>query len=273
MKPGIRILADIYLKMEIFAICRVAVAPLRQEASDRSEITSQLLFGDRVTVLEKTEKWCYVKVHEVPYEGWMDFKQLAEVDLATFSDESAYCYLTPLQVDNALIAGNGTIYHLVPGSILPFYDGKYCTLGKEKYEVKSIPFIPQSAAFAAQVLSTARFYENTPYLWGGRSLFGIDCSGFTQMVFRLNGISILRDASQQVNQGSTVDFLAEAQAGDLAFFDNEEGKIIHVGLMINAHAIIHAAGKVRIDPIDDQGIYNEELGRYTHRLRIIKRFV
>jgi cell wall-associated NlpC family hydrolase len=120
--------------------------------------------------------------------------------------------------------------------------------------------------------NTAKKYLNAPYLWGGKSPFGIDCSGFTQIVFKIHHKKLLRDASQQATQGETVAFRSAAIGGDLAFFDNEDGKIIHVGIMLNNHQIIHAAGKVRIDPIDDQGIFNPELGKYTHKLRIIKRF-
>ncbi len=254
-------------------ICRVAVAPLRKEPSDRSEIVSQLLFGDRVKVLEKTEKWCLVITHHDQYQAWMDHKQLIAIADQQFTDEAAYAYVTPLQLDNTLIAANGTAYYLSPGSTLPYFEDGFCYAGDEKFEVRSTPFIPEPTNFKDQVEKTAKFFENTPYLWGGRTLFGIDCSGFVQMVYKLNGIQLRRDASQQAEQGELVDFLAAATLGDLAFFDNEEGKIIHVGLMLSNDRIIHSAGKVRIDPIDDQGIYNAELGRYTHKLRIIKRFI
>ncbi len=259
--------------MDIYHICRVAIAPIRKEPSDRSEIVSQLLFGDRVEVLEKTEKWCLIKTYHDQYEGWMDYKQLQKIPEVQYRDENAYQYLTPLQLDNTLIASNGTKYYLSPGSTLPYFKNGVCELGTEKFELKFIPEKPDVTTFKEKVEAGAKFYENTPYLWGGRSLFGIDCSGFVQTVFKLNGIQLKRDASQQAEQGITVDFLTAAQLGDLAFFDNEDGKITHVGLMLSNDQIIHAAGKVRIDPIDDQGIYNAELGKYTHKLRIIKRFV
>ena len=259
--------------MDKYHICKLAVAPLRKEPSDRSEIVSQLLFGDRVEVLEKTEKWCLIKTHHDNYEGWMDFKQLQKISELQFKDEKGYKYLTPLQLDNTLVASNGTKYYLSTGSTLPYFENGFCYLGDEKFEVKSNPIIGKKNVFKSKIEETAKFFENTPYLWGGRTLFGIDCSGFVQTVYKLNGIDIKRDASQQAEQGEIVDFLASAQLGDLAFFDNEAGKITHVGLMLSNDKIIHSAGKVRIDPIDDQGIYNSELGKYTHKLRIIKRFV
>ena len=116
-------------------------------------------------------------------------------------------------------------------------------------------------------------YINSPYLWGGRSPFGIDCSGFVQLVYRMNGIQLPRDASDQAKIGQTLSFIEEAEEGDLAFFDNNEGDIIHVGIMLEDNRIIHASGKVRIDKIDHQGIYNVDTKQYSHRLRIIKAII
>jgi cell wall-associated NlpC family hydrolase len=259
--------------MDTCHVCRIAIAPLRKEPSDRSEIVSQLLFGDRVQLLEKTEKWCMIRTLSDNYEGWMDYKQLEKISDVEFSDHMAFKYLAPIQVDNTLIAANGTKYYLSPGSILPFYENGHCYIGENKFEVKFDPIIPNTEDFSSKVEEIAKFYENTPYLWGGRTLFGIDCSGFVQMVYHLNGVQLRRDASQQAEHGELVDFLTSAKLGDLAFFDNEEGKITHVGLMLSNDKIIHSAGFVRIDPIDDQGIFNPELGKYTHKLRIIKRFI
>lgn len=258
--------------MENYQICRVAIAPLRKEPSDRSEIVSQLLFGDRVKVLEHAEKWWRVQNFDDGYEGWMDFKQLGKLSEAQYLDSRSFAYLAPAAVNNTLIATNGSAYYVPAGCALPFYEDGFCFLGEEKLEVKFEPQLANSQAINTEIEKTARFFENAPYLWGGRTLFGIDCSGFVQTVFRLHGIQLRRDASQQAEQGQLVDFLSGATVGDLAFFDNEEGRITHVGMMLGNDRIIHAAGKVRIDPIDGQGIYNAELGRYTHKLRIIKRF-
>jgi len=110
-------------------------------------------------------------------------------------------------------------------------------------------------------------------LWGGRSPFGIDCSGFTQMVYKLCGMPLKRDAWMQAEQGQDIHLLDETQPGDLAFFDNEEGRIIHVGILTTKNRIIHASGKVRLDSIDHQGIFNSETKRYTHNLRLLKRLI
>ena len=125
----------------------------------------------------------------------------------------------------------------------------------------------------SELIKTAFMYLNAPYLWGGKTPFGIDCSGFTQMVYKLNGYHLLRDASQQASQGVPLSFIEESEPGDLAFFDNEEGNIIHVGIIMENNYIIHASGKVRIDRIDHLGIYNAETNRHTHKLRVIKKII
>ncbi|KIO78854.1 hydrolase [Pedobacter lusitanus] len=257
---------------QLFAVCRVSVAPLRAEPSDRAEITTQLLFGDQVEVLEKAEPWWRIRNTYDGYEGWIDFKQLAEITAAAWQQYQEHNALVPLGISNKVISADGSAYYLAASGNLPGYKDGFCELGKEKFEVCFEPVKVPAQVSAADLAASALFFQNAPYLWGGRTLFGIDCSGYVQAVFKLSGIPLKRDASQQAEQGHTVNFLPEAQTGDLAFFDNAEGKIIHVGMMLDAGRIIHASGKVRIDPIDDQGIYNPELGRYSHKLRIIKRF-
>ncbi|QNK63052.1 C40 family peptidase [Pedobacter sp. PAMC26386] len=258
---------------QIFAVCKVSVAPLRAAPSDKAEITTQLLFGDQVEVLEKAEPWWRIRNAYDEYEGWVDFKQLAEITPQQYEESQHRTAIVPLGVNNQVVAVDGSAYYLASSSNLPFYKEGICELGKEKFQVLFTPQTVSTAVNGTTLAESALFFLNTPYLWGGRTLFGIDCSGYVQAVFKLGGILLKRDASQQSEQGETVNFLPEAQTGDLAFFDNADGKIIHVGLMLNASQIIHASGKVRIDPIDDQGIYNPELGRYSHKLRIIKRFI
>ncbi|TKC08778.1 C40 family peptidase [Pedobacter frigoris] len=254
-----------------YGICKVAVAQLRAEPSDRAEISTQLLFGDHVEIIEKTEKWWRIKNAYDGYEGWMDFKQLDNVQADVWDKLDNYKHLTPASLNNTVIGPDGSAYYLSPGSNLPLYQDGYCYLGDEKFKVEFNPGTV-SPSTKEDLITTATFFQNVPYLWGGKNLYGIDCSGFMQIVFKLNGIKLKRDAWQQAEQGSVVDFLQEVEPGDVAFFDNDEGRITHVGMMLNATEIIHASGKVRIDKMDNQGIYNAELGRYTHKLRIIKRF-
>lgn len=255
-----------------FAICRVAIAPLRTAGSDKAEIATQLLFGDAVEVLEQAEPWWRIRNAYDGYQGWMDFKQLAEISAEEYEQSKNYSVLVPAQDTNVILDSNEGRYYLAASSTLPVIKDGFFYLGKERYKVM---FKPHELSFvsAAVITELAMFFLNAPYLWGGRTLYGIDCSGFTQAVYKLAGIAIKRDAAQQAEQGETVNFLPEVQTGDLAFFDNAEGRIIHVGIMLDHNRIIHASGKVRIDAIDDQGIYNPELGRYSHKLRIIKRFI
>ena len=150
--------------------------------------------------------------------------------------------------------------------------------GKVQFDKFSIVFNgaiwdAANAAFSDDSIQTiANKFINTPYLWGGRSVFGIDCSGFVQQVYRFFNKSLPRDAYEQATVGEVVGFLQEVQCGDLAFFDNEEGRIIHVGILFNSDTIIHSAGKVRVDKIDTMGIVNTDTGERTHKLRIIKRY-
>ena len=123
------------------------------------------------------------------------------------------------------------------------------------------------------MIDQALKYFNAPYLWGGRSPLGIDCSGLTQIIYKMAGYAIPRDAGQQVHCGKALSFIEETKPGDLAFFDNDEGRIIHVGIIWEKNKIIHASGKVRIDNVDQFGIYNLETKRYTHQMRVMKRII
>ncbi|CAM4390756.1 SH3 domain-containing protein [Pedobacter westerhofensis] len=254
-----------------FAICRVAIAPLRPAASDRAEISTQLLFGDAVEVLEQAEPWWRIRNAYDDYEGWMDFKQLIVVTEEDYRAAQNYHSLVPPQIVNAVTAADGSAFYLPAAAVLPSYAEGMSTIGDQQFKPE-FDLYQVGAVTGEKIAELAMFYLNAPYLWGGRTLFGIDCSGFSQAVYKLAGIRIKRDAAQQAEQGETVNFLPEVKTGDLAFFDNPEGRIIHVGILLDQHRIIHASGRIRIDPIDDQGIYNPELGRYSHKTRIIKRF-
>ncbi|WP_316796479.1 C40 family peptidase [Pedobacter agri] len=256
-----------------YGICRISVAPLRAEPSDKAEIVSQLLFGEHVEIVGKEDRWWLVKNGYDDYEGWIDFRQLAAISDQQFKEMQDHKLLAPLSFNNVLTASDGSLYHLSPASNLPYLADGYCYAGLEKFKINFEPYDKSTADFKTDIESTARFFQNIPYLWGGRHLFGLDCSGFVQTVFKMLNIKLNRDASQQAEQGELVGFLSEVKAGDVAFFDNAEGKITHVGIMLSPNEIIHSSAKVKIDPIDDQGIFNRELGIYSHKLRIIKRFV
>lgn len=253
----------------MFGICNLAIVPVRAEASDRSEQVTQLLFGEHFKIIEMTAKWVQVELAYDNYIGWIDTKQFQAIS------EDHYNILdqTPIVLNADLVeyitSPNNQLTSITLGASLAFLDNEEINLNKYRFEgVKVCGQKPKS-----KFIKTAFMYLNTPYLWGGKTPFGIDCSGFTQMVYKLNGHKLLRDASQQASQGEALSFIEESEPGDLAFFDNEEGKIIHVGIMMENNYIIHASGKVRIDRLDHLGIYNAEVNRHTHKLRVIKKIV
>ncbi|HET9057957.1 MAG TPA: C40 family peptidase [Chitinophagaceae bacterium] len=253
----------------LYAVCCVPVSPLRQEPSHLSEIKSQLLFGECCKVLLTEKDWFFIQGQYDEYEGWCQASHITEILMDDYLH--ARHDLTADWVNTILY--NGHPMKIPFGSSLTAmingkaqwkrntiqFDGKFQDLTKCKTDPKTI----RDIAFT---------YLNTPYLWGGKSVFGTDCSGYSQMVFKFLGIKLKRDAWQQAEQGNSVDFLQEAKLGDLAFFDNAEGKIIHVGILLNEGEIVHAAGKVRIDKVDTQGIINTDTGMRTHNLRLIKRY-
>ncbi|VXB55502.1 Hydrolase Nlp/P60 [Flavobacterium sp. 9AF] len=253
----------------MFGICNLAIVPLRLEPSDRSEQVSQLLFGDHFKVLEKIEKWTKIETAFDHYIGWIDNKQYLHIR----EDHFAILEESPIVLNGDLIeyisTPNNQLIPIPLGSCLSFLDNEQINFSNYIFEGIKICGIKEKS----NLIKTAYMYLNAPYLWGGKTPFGIDCSGFTQMVYKLNGYKILRDASEQATQGEALSFIEESEPGDLAFFDNEEGNIIHVGIMMEDNYIIHASGKVRIDRLDHLGIYNAETNRHTHKLRVIKKII
>jgi len=252
-----------------YGITILSIISVRKEMSHRSEQVSQLLFGETYEILQKQGSWLRIKCTYDNYEGWIDENQHYELNERDFLNISNNDPGIALELTNSAISSNYSVPVLV-GSSLPFFDGMNFKIAKEKfiYNGQAIQTDAKNSSIFERI---ALRYTNAPYLWGGRSPFGIDCSGFTQMVFKFVGIPLLRDAYQQAGQGSVVNFIEEAQPGDLAFFGNEEGRIVHVGIILKDNRIIHASGKVRIDKLDHFGIYNIEQKKYSHSLKILKR--
>jgi gamma-D-glutamyl-L-lysine dipeptidyl-peptidase len=253
----------------MFGICNLAIVPVRAEASDKSEQVSQLLFGEHFKIIEMTAKWAQVELAYDNYNGWIDAKQFQAIT------EEQYTILnnTPVVLNADFVeyitAPNNQLTSITLGASLSFLDNE--EINSQKYCFEGIKVCGEKPK--SEIVKTAFMYLNAPYLWGGKTPFGIDCSGFTQMVYKLNGYKLLRDASQQASQGEALSFIEESEPGDLAFFDNEEGNIIHVGIMMENNYIIHASGKVRIDRLDHLGIYNADTNRHTHKLRVIKKII
>lgn len=253
--------------MEPVAVCAVPVCSLRAEPGHRYEIVTQMLFGEGCKVMESgPDGWVKVMVAYDGYEGWCPISQLEYVGPQTTQEVG----LTIGWVNT--LTFDGRRMHVPLGSSLPGLHEGVGVWGKHHLRYEGEVWNPlKHQAQPHALLEIAYMYLNTPYLWGGKSVFGIDCSGFSQSVFRFFHIPLLRDAAQQATQGEGIGFLQEARAGDLAFFDNPEGRITHVGILLGDQEIIHASGKVRIDKIDNLGIINVDTGRRTHQLRIIKR--
>jgi cell wall-associated NlpC family hydrolase len=254
-----------------YGICNLSIVPLRSEPSNKAELVSQIVFGEHFKVLETRKEWSKIRLAFDKYEGWIDNKQYFVISKEDYSD---------LDKQQPVLAGNlvdyitdsaGVLSLITLGAPLPNFKDATLSIGASKYQYEGAHVEGQHPK--TQLLNTAFLFLNTPYLWGGKTPFGIDCSGFTQMVYKLNGYGLLRDASQQATQGETLSFIEESEPGDLAFFDNQEGVITHVGIIMKDNYIIHAHGKVRIDRLDHSGIYNVDSKRHTHKLRVIKKII
>jgi hypothetical protein len=243
--------------------CNLSIIPLRAEPSHRSEMVSQVLFGENFEIIEDSVDFVRIRLTETKYEGWIQKQQFATMVLSGVKRN------TIVDLTGATAIAGAKLVHLIHGTPIT---GNSINIGEEHYSIEGTIRETTLADFKTEFPKLIQYYKNTPYMWGGRSLSGIDCSGFSQVLYRHFGIALLRDAYQQAENGTTVDFLTEIKAGDLAFFDNEEGRINHVGVMIDNETIIHASGRVRIDKMDSQGIFNADLNRYTHHLRIVKRY-
>jgi hypothetical protein len=247
-----------------YGICNLSIVPLRFEPSDTSELVSQVLYGEFFKVLEQRKTWSKIRLAYDTYEGWIDNKQYLEITHENYSTlKSSDLKLSSDLVE--FVQDEHDKLHTIPlGSTLNGLE-----LLNHKYDADFKTGIKPKS----QLVKTSFIYLNAPYLWGGKTPFGIDCSGFTQMVYKLNGYKLLRDASQQATQGTALSFIEESEAGDLAFFDNEEGRITHVGIIMEDNYVIHAHGKVRIDRLDHSGIYNVDKRLHTHKLRVIKKII
>ena len=243
-------------------ICNLSIVPVRISDSDKSEMITQLIYGDLFTIIEEKDKWTKIKSEFDNYEGWIDSKQYKRIYESDniIIDNPTYSSDLVEFIENE----NKELITISIGSNI-----SNINLLNHKYEGKSI----SGKQNRDSIVNTALLYLHSPYLWGGKTPFGIDCSGLSQMVYKINGYKIPRDARDQVNFGTDLGFIEESHEGDLAFFDNAEGEIIHVGILLKNNYIIHASGHVKIDKIDQTGIYDLNKKKHTHKLRIIKNII
>ncbi len=248
-----------------YGICHLSVVPVRSIADDTGEMASQLLYGEHFKILEERKSWSKIRMAFDQYEGWVLNNQIftieqSEYDLIETSENAKYAVDLVSFVSSKehvllpLVLGSTVHTSIVLGHV---FEGAYAENQQEK----------------TNVVPTALLYLNAPFLWGGRTPFGLDSSGFTQMTYKVNGYHLKRSALEQAAQGEALSFIEESEPGDLAFFDNKEGVIDHVGIVMDDNYIIHCNGKVRIDRLDHTGIFNGELNRYTHKLRVIKKII
>lgn len=254
-----------------YGIARLSIIPVRKDPDNRSELVTQLLFGDPYTVIEysPSKKWMRIRILFDSYEGWIHSSQHNPITPEYFAEITKNDYRISTEITSTVLFKKKPLT-IVIGSILPLsanemfdaseqfaFNGESKSLGQKRdYE------------FLIQI---ACKYLNVPYLWGGKSPFGIDCSGFTQMVFKITGYPLKRDVSQQIGQGSEIRDFTKIKSGDLAFFSDESGKLSHVGVVMDKNRIIHSSGYVRIDNFNEKGIFNEKMDLYTHKFDSVRR--
>jgi gamma-D-glutamyl-L-lysine dipeptidyl-peptidase len=261
--------------MEIidFGVCRLSLVPVRKDPSEQSELLTQLLFGDHYEVLEKDpeKKWLRIRINFDHYEGWISALQHHPVSKEYYDYIGRAEFKITTDITSSLLYNKNPI-HILMGSVIPISSAELFKMEEQ------FAFNGESKSLGAKrefefIKSTAMKYLNAPYLWGGRNPFGVDCSGFVQMVYKISGYRLFRDAWQQSNQGKVVKSFDQLLPGDIAFFKNDDKKITHTGIILDQQRIIHASGRVRIDQFTEDGILNLDTKIYTHRLSHIRRIL
>lgn len=248
-----------------YGICHLSLVPVRSSPDDLSEMTTQLLYGEHFKILESRRHYSKIRIAFDKCEGWVENDQITLLKEARYNEiKTSKDHAYTKDLVSFIETDKQNLVPILLGSSVGFtailshhFDGS--TISKEQKK--------------PNLIETALYYLDAPYLYGGKTPFGIDSPGLTQMVYKINGHRLLRSAQQQATQGEALSFIEESEPGDLAFFDNQDGEIDHVGIILENNYIIHAHGKVRMDRLDHTGIFNTELSNYTHKLRVIKKII
>lgn len=252
-----------------YGICILGIIPLRNEANDQSEIVSQVLFGQHFKILEIKPKWIKIILANDNYQGWICAKQYEEITYEDYDNLN----VNDFPIVSSIFSSIQNIHNkesipISMGATLPFFNNGNVKIRKYKFKFSG----DIASKNPSDLIKYAYKLLNTPYLWGGKSVLGIDCSGFTQLVFSLCGIYLSRDAYQQAKIGESVN-IDNIHPADLVFFKNNDNKINHVGIALENHQIIHASGKVRVDNLTKEGIFLSKNKQLTHRLHSVKRII
>lgn len=255
-----------------YATGRFTAAAIRAHAREKSEMTSQLLLGEPVTLLEAAGAYQRVRCCDDDFEGFVRADQLLSVDERTFRrlrDNPAFA----LDVWSSLL-GEKVGLPVTFGARLNDFDGMRLRHGQERFSFSGQAVLSEDLRTEADLLIRfARRWLYAPSLTGGRTPAGVDPAAFVQLVARLVNVKLPRTAEAMSLHGRMVDFVVQAQPADLAFCDDRRGRINHVGILLPGSRILHVGDRVRVDAVDHYGVFNYELGRYTHRLRIVKRLL
>lgn len=270
------------------AISLYSITPVRADAREGAEQVTQILFGETFDIIEKHARWTHVRLHSDGQKGWVDAKMVTPMkaeEYTAYSEALKTAATVVFPMTYAMSVNNGQTIPLTAGTRLANYqDGHFEVLGVGFRIEPSMVRTEPAELNLQNLLETVRFFLNVPYLWGGKNALGMDCSGFTQVVMSLFGKQLLRNASEQATQGRKISSLSKVQAGDLVFFDhyepmtneqspmtNDQLHITHVGIVIDPERVIHCSGRVKVEKLDETGIYSIEKGGYSHRLISIRR--
>lgn len=258
----------------INGIVLLPVVPMRAQNMETSEMTSQLLYGELVEIIESMGSWLFVRNLIDNYEGWVDDKMISKIDVATLEYyQHTLPIVSSIPLTECKIHATDETF-LLPGGSRIYQQTLLKTVNSSKlFDYNSAPINSNIGLSGDNIVLIAKQYLNSPYLWGGKTVMGIDCSGFVQVVYSICGLVLPRDADKQSLCGVTVDFVEECQPGDLAFFGHGGAEILHVGIMISSSQIIHASGWVKIESIDNYGIISGQTGDHSHELKLIKRLL